>query len=330
MKRHHMLAAIMLGSLALASCGGMPLLRGRGASQAPMSEPFAAEESLEMEAPMEAPSAGIAADSAQRSAGATVQSVQDRLVIRNANLTVVVEDPAESVDEISAMAEEMGGFVVSSSVFETTFGDSRLGEPVRAEQASITIRVPSERLDDALARIKGGAVEVERQNVSGQDVTEEYTDLQSRLGNLEAAEEQLREIMASASKTEDVLRIFEELRRIREQIEVIRGRLQYLEESARLSSISVELRPDVATQPLQIGRWTPQGTAREAVEALIGALQFLADAAIWTVICVVPVALIVGVPAWIAVRAVMRRRRQAQAETEAQSAATESEPSNRT
>ncbi len=329
MRRQRALALIAISSLVLAGCGSLPLLSGRAESRAPMAEQvFVEEMAPEMEAPMEAPSAGMAADNAQPGGQPRVESVQERLVIRNANLSIVVEDPAEAVDDISAMAQEMGGFVVSSNVFETTFGESAMREPIRAEQASITIRVPSDRLEDALARIKQGAVEVERQNVTGQDVTEEFTDLESRLGNLEAAEAQLREIMASATKTEDVLRVFEELRRIREEIEVIRGRLQYLEQSARLSAISVELKPDVATQPLQIGRWTPQGTAREAVEALVRALQFLADAAIWAVICVLPVGVIVGVPAWVAIRAILRRRRRSQ-ESEAKQEAGASPPPDR-
>jgi hypothetical protein len=275
---------------------------------------FPMEESLEMEAP----AAGMAEPdfAAQPSTNAIVASTQERLVIRNANLSVVVEDPAASVEAISALAESMGGFVVSSNVFETSFGDSSLGEPIRAKQANITIRIPSDRLDEALKTIKDDAVEVQNQNVSGQDVTEEYTDLQSRLRNLEAAEQQLLDIMEDSTDTEATLAVLQELRQVRGEIEVLQGRIQYLEQSSRLSSVSVDLIPDVATQPLQIGRWTPEGTAREAVEALINALRFLADTAIWGVICVVPVAVLLGVPLWFAGRAIWRRRQRRKLEAE--------------
>jgi hypothetical protein len=204
------------------------------------------------------------------------------------------------------MAEEMGVFGVSSNVYQVTYEENIL-----VNEASITIRVPSEQLDQALQRIKQDAIEVQSENISGQDVTQEYTDLQSQLRNLEAAEEELREIMKSASKAEDVLSVFEHLRQVREQIEVTKGRIQYFEESARLSAISIQLRPDVATQPLQIGRWQPQGTAKAAVEALIHALQFLAEAAIWTLICVLPIGIILGLPAWLVIRTIRRRRRKA-------------------
>jgi Rad3-related DNA helicase len=130
------------------------------------------------------------------------------LVIRNANLSLVVEDPAESADEIASMAETMGGFVVSSNIYQTTYGTSQAS----TTRASITIRVPADRLDEALDEIVEDAIEVREKNISGQDVTQEYTDLQSRLRNLEAAEEQLREIMASTTKTEDVLEVFNDLR----------------------------------------------------------------------------------------------------------------------
>lgn len=306
MKKASAFALIALLSLVISACGAAAL-PARQAERGAPSTGFVQDEAVGI--PAEEPMAEM--DTGGAAGRADLPSASERLVIRNANVTMVVEDPAQSVTEISRMAERMNGYVVSSNVFETSYGDSPVGEPVTAKQASITIRVPSERLDEALEEIKDGAVEVRRENVSGQDVTEEFTDLESRLRNLEAAEEQLREIMEESRRAEDTLRIFEELRRIREEIEVVKGRMQFLQESARLSSISVELIPDVAAQPLQIGRWAPQGTAREALETLIRTLQTIADAAIWGLICVLPVALLFGVPGYFAGRAILRRRREA-------------------
>lgn len=238
---------------------------------------------------------------------ASQNQVQERLVIRNANLTLVVESPADSVAEISALAETMGGFVVSSNVYESTFDQG-----VRATRASITVRIPAERLNEALSEIKAGAVEVRSENISGEDVTQEYTDLQSRLRNLEAAEEELREIMGSLTKAEDVLRVYESLRQVREEIEIIKGRMQYFEQSARLSAVTIELLPDVVSQPLQIGRWQPEGTAKEAFETVIRAFQFLADAAIWFVILVLPILFLLSLPFWVIRWFVIRRRARKQ------------------
>jgi hypothetical protein len=228
------------------------------------------------------------------------------VVIRTASLSIVVADPAVSLKEISQMAEEMGGFVVSANMYKTSYGDS-----LTTDQGSITVRVPAERLDEALETIKSGAHDVNNETISGEDVTQTYTDLQSRLRNLEAAEAQLQEIMASAMKTEDVLAVYNQLVSVREQIEVLKGQIRYYDESAAFSAISVDLIPDVLDQPIDIAGWHPEGTAKQAVQALIRALQSLGDILIYGVICLVPFALIFGLPAWLIVRAIVRRRRAA-------------------
>ncbi len=231
----------------------------------------------------------------------------ERLVIQNANMSVVVPDPAKSVDEIGRMAEDMGGYVVSANVYQSTFGVAQ----VLAYQASITIRVPAERLDEAMDQIEAAASEVRTRNISSQDVTAEYVDLESQLRNLRAAEEQLREILASATKTEDVMMVFNQLTQVRGEIERIQGQMRYYEESARLAALSVDLLPDVAEQPLQIGKWQPQGVAKEALEDLVRALQWLGSALIRFAILWLPLLAIFGVPVWLVVRAIRRRRRKA-------------------
>ncbi len=224
---------------------------------------------------------------------ATEASLTERIVIRNANLSLVVSDPSESSNQIAAMAEEMGGFVVNLNVYQTTFESG-----VEGERASITIRVPAEQLDEAIETIKEIAIEVRNEEISGQDVTEEYTDMQSRLRHLEAVEEQLLGFLEDADDTEDALRVFEQLEYKQSEIEVIKGRIQYLEESARLSRISIGLQPDFADRPLQIGSWRPVGTAKDAIEALVSTLQFIGNIIIVLVLYVLPVTLLIGIILW--------------------------------
>lgn len=235
----------------------------------------------------------------------------ERIVIKNANLSIAVDDPTLSLERISQMAEEMGGFVVASNLYQTY-----LESGVQVPRASITIRVPAERLDEALRRIKEETTQpIISENVNSQDVTAEYTDLQSRLRNLEAAEAQLVEIMDAATKTEDVLAVYAQLTSVREQIEMIKGQMQYYEQSAALSAISVELIANEAVQPLTIGRWQPVGVAKDAVQALINTLKFLVNAAIWIVIYILPVMLIVFGPPILVVRALLKRRARRKAKT---------------
>lgn len=239
---------------------------------------------------------GVASYGPKDSTGGEVANgaaAADRLVIKNATLSIVVDDTAVSVDSITKLAEGMGGFVVTLNTYKTAYGP----EAQMAEQASMVIRVPSDKLNEALSQIKGLAVDVNNESVSGQDVTSEYTDLKSRLTNLEAAERQLQSIMEEATKTEDVLSVYNQLVYTREQIEVIKGQMKYYEESAAMSAISLDIIPNVATQPIEVGGWKPEGVAKQAIEDTIRFLQNGTDALIYFAIARLPFLLIVGLPA---------------------------------
>ncbi len=288
----------LLLAIALAACS--PTLAGQ-------SEPYYTDvEKVIVEEVAVAPGAGYGdtASSVFSSESADVEHI----VIKNANLTLAVDDPPQSMERISLMADEMGGFVVSANMYQTY-----LDSGAKVPQASITIRVPAERLNEALSRIKDESTQpVISENISSQDVTSEYTDLQSRLRNLEAAEAQLQNIMDAATKTEDVLSVYSELTAVREQIEVIKGQIQYYEQSAALSAISVELLTNEAVQPLTIGGWQPAGVVKDALQALINTLKFIATSLIWVVLYGLPVGVIcLGPPAvvvWLVLRWRARRK----------------------
>jgi hypothetical protein len=226
---------------------------------------------------------------------ADTAALDKRLVIRNATLTIMVDDPGTAMTAITRMTEKMEGFVVTSNLFKTT-----TNQGVQVPEASITVRVPADKLNDALdqikALVKDKEKDVQAEQISGQDVTKEYTDLQSRLTNLQNAEAQLREVMASATKTEDVLAVYNQLTQIREQIEVLKGQIQYYQESAAMSSIAVQIRSLASVQPIEIGGWQPVGVARDALQTLIDTLQFLGSAAIWIILYILPVGLLIFLP----------------------------------
>ena len=239
------------------------------------------------------------------------QSTQDveRLVIKNADLTIVVADPEASMDHITSMAEEMGGFVVTANLYQ-----QQLAGGGEAPEANITVRVPAERLTEALQRIRSESDQPPlSESLNSQDVTKDYTDLQSRLRNLEDTEEQLRSIMDDATKTEDVLAVYNQLVQVREQIEVTKGQIQYYEQSAALSAITANLKADEAVKPLTIGGWQPGGVAKQAIQALISAFKSIINAAIWIVIFIIPALLLILVifvlPVYLVIRAWRRRRR---------------------
>ena len=178
----------------------------------------------------------------------------------------------------------------------------------------MVVRVPSDKLTPVLEQIKSLAVEVKSENTSGQDVTAEYVDLQSRLANLEAAEKQLQAIMEKATKTEDVLKVYNQLVATREEIEVIKGQMKYYKESAAFSAITLDLIPNVVIQPIEVGGWHPDAVAKQSVETLARILQFLVDFLITFGIICGPFLLLLGTPAFLFIR--WRIKRMAKLERE--------------
>jgi hypothetical protein len=275
---------------------------GRQAAPEPAMEQYPAEPEAASYDGEFAEDKGSYAPGAQNSGDADYSTVE-RLIIRNASLSLVVPDTETALDEIDDLVGELDGYVVDSNVYQYEEG----------LQASVTIRVPAESLDLVLDRIRELATEVRHESISGQDVTEEYVDLRSRLRYLEATESRLLEFLEEAEDTEAALAVYEQLQEIQADIEHVKGRIQYLEQSTALATVSLDIIPDELAQPIQVGGWHPEGTLRNAFQSLIRVLQFLVDATIVIVVLVVPVLAVIAVPTTglvLLVRAIVRRRRR--------------------
>lgn len=232
-----------------------------------------------MAAPTMAPAAG--APALERGSGAApdqqLPPASERLVIKNASVTLEVVNVAEAEASIRQKAEQLGGFVVSVQ----TYGSGDL------MQSTVVVRVPAARFEEALSGVEGLAKKVLSRSVSGDDVTEEYVDLESRLRNLEATRDRMLDLLARAEKVEDALRVNEALTDVQGQIEQIKGRMQYLKQSAAMSTITAELRP-VPPPPsiIEEDAWQPGRVAREALRGLLEFGQGLVNLgivlAIWT------------------------------------------------
>ena len=250
-----------------------------------------------------------ASDTTRQASGTTGAQTADRLVIREAQLQIVVADPFKALDAISKLATDMGGYVVTSNSYKVSLENGG-----QAPEANITLRVKAEDLDNALAAIKklvkNPDTDVLSENVTGQDVTKDYTDLQSRLKNLQSAEAQLREIMVSATKPEDVLAVFNQLTQVREQIDVIQGQINYYQEAAALSSISVQIKAEATVKPLTVAGWQPAGVARDALQTTLNGLKTVANAAIWLVLFVLPIGLVIFIPLRLLWAGIQRLRRR--------------------
>ena len=229
-------------------------------------------------------------------------AITERMVVRTASLDLIVPDTERALDNIQAMARELGGYVVSVEAHQYQKG----------RQATVTLRIPAETLDSALDRLRAMATTVRRESVSGQDVTDQYVDLQSRLRHLEAKEKQLLEFLDRAEDTEAVLAVYEHLSATQAEIEQVRGRMQYLENQVALATVTVSLTPDAMAQPLETG-WNLPGTVRSAVEALLNVLEFFIKALIYIVIVILPALILIALPIagiFLLVRWLVRRRRR--------------------
>jgi hypothetical protein len=235
----------------------------------------------------------------------TVQQVQERLIIRNGNISVAVEDTKAAQDNIEGLVAQYAGegaFVVSRN--------ESGGVPGGSPYINMSIRVPVNRFDEVMDFVADLAAEgtTPNRNESGQDVTEEYVDLQARLGSLEAARDRLQEIMEEAQTTEDLLMAEQQLTMREAEIESIQGRMQFLAESAALSRIDINLEPYVLSQPVDT-RWRPAETIRRALDNLVDSLRDFADFLIIFVISVLPWLLLFGAVIYGVVRFILWRVR---------------------
>jgi len=162
------------------------------------------------------------------------------MIVRTVNMALVVADVSKTSDDILGIATSLGGWVVSAERSQVHLG-------------SIAIRVPAERLDDAVNRVRDLAEDVESQISTSQDVTDEYVDNASRIKNLETTRDALARLMEKAVKVEDALKVQQELTRIQEEIEVLQGRNKLLQETSAYSLINVNLRTKPREMPIDAG-----------------------------------------------------------------------------
>jgi len=195
---------------------------------------------------------------------------EERKVIQNASLSMVVSKAREAVDVIKGFAAKWNGFVEYANIYETN--DDRVA-------GSITIRVPSKNLEDVMRDIKGIAVKVTHENINAQDVTKQFVDLEARLRNLKAQEEQYLLILKRAEKIADILSVTQSLNGTRENIERLQAEMNYLSAQIEMASISVELIAEADVKILGVV-WNPMQEIKRALNDLVESLVQFANGVI--------------------------------------------------
>ena len=233
------------------------------------------------------------------SVGAAHSSVvAERKIIRTGSLEAVVKSPADAAEQIRKLAERLGGYVESAQISSTH------GAPT----ATITIRVPAARFEDAKAEIRKFAMRVESEKTDATDVTKQYVDLQARIHNLRAEEAQYLTIMKSAGKVPDMLEVSEKLSDVRGEIEQQQAEFATLAKQVETVAITVALRSEVEAQVAGL-HWRPlyqiKRSLRDSLDGMadyantmLGVILYLPVVMLWAVTLVTGAAVTWRLLAW--------------------------------
>ncbi len=244
--------------------------------------------------------AQVSLNQAEQTQAAPVVAAE-RKIIRNAEIELEANAPEESQAKITQIAEANGGFVVES----TQSGGG--AKSARRDGVTMTVRVPSAKFDAALTEIRQTASRVIVESIKGQDVTEEFIDIEARLRTQKALETQFLEIMKRTNSVADALNVQTEIARVRGEIEKIEGRKRFLESQASLSTIKIELNAPTAFSSNSSGFFGQLaqafGTGFDA--ALIFILYFVKF-----LIALLPFLILVVLPIYLLIRYLLKKSRK--------------------
>lgn len=288
--------------VAMAVCGGCTKINTK------LSAPSSGTSDAEIVPAIQAANTSVSVTTpaeAFKQAGESLASAQpqtvERKIIRNADLTLELDAPEEAQRRITSIAEKHGGFVVNSESKQND--DARQSAPKTS--ITVVIRMPSARFAETLEAIQQLGGRVLYRKDSGQDVTEEFIDLEARIRVKRVLEAQFMEIMKRAQKVSEALEVQTEISEVRSEIERMEGRRRFLEDQAVLSTITVRLQtPTPIVAATTGGFWHSIKLAfgdglDTAAEIVLGLIRFA--------IVMTPVMLLIILPGWFLIRWARRR-----------------------
>jgi hypothetical protein len=232
-------------------------------------------------------------------------SVTDRKILKNAELTIEVGSPIDAHRKVSLIASNRGGFVVSSESKQRDTNDPNN----REMDITLVIRVPAAQFESSLEEIRGIGTRILQNKESGQDVTEEFIDLEARIKTQKALEAQFLEIMKQASKVADALEVQRQIAEVRTEIEKLEGRKRFLENRSSLSMITLNLQSPRAIIASTSGfGQTLKDSVSDGVAVATGIVIFL----IRFTIIMVPIFFLLLLPGGILIRYLFRRAKRLQ------------------
>ncbi|GAB4444521.1 MAG: DUF4349 domain-containing protein [Anaerolineales bacterium] len=307
MKTHLALFAslTMIAVIVLTACGGSaaatpePLVmeQRQPAALPPQPAPTlpVAPEAIQQDQAKTESSAGSIYEIAGESGESILLQNTNRKIIKNADMRLLVKDTDVAINRSTQIVTDLGGYIISSRTWYQDYYGSNL------KYAALTIGVPVEQFERALQRFRDIAIRVLDENASGEDVTDQYVDLQSQLQNMEATRARIQGFLKDAKTVDEALRINQQLSEIEGEIEKIKGRMNYLADRSAYSTITVNLEPELPVltptptptlTPTATPRpWKPGETFNEARNTVVIAYQGIISLLIWLVVVFLPILL---------------------------------------
>ena len=228
----------------------------------------------------------------------------DRKIIRNADITIEVPSTTDAQHRVTSIAEAHRGFVVTSEAKQR----ENVDPAQRTLDIKLVVRVPSNQFGSAFDEIRQLAGNTPAEQVTSQDVTEDFIDLEARIKTQKALEVQFLEIMRQAHKIEDALEVQRQIAEVRTEIEKLEGRKRFLENRSSLSTINVNIQT-----PKPVITVTQSGFGHSLREAVSDSITLASDMVLFFarfVIMMVPVSLFVFLPIGFGVRYLVRRAKR--------------------
>jgi len=216
-----------------------------------------------------------------------------RMIIKTAALSVRVKNVDEAYDRAIVLVEAGGGYILSGTISEA-----------EGASANITIKVHPRRFTSLISKLEELGT-VEYKNISGEDVTEEYFDLQAELATQLALKDRLFDLLKKAKNVAEAIQVEQELQRVDYNVNRIKGRMKYLEQMVAESTITLSMYSESYTPRTPFVNWDRIGQGfRTAGQILVylffGLLQVL--------IVLIPIAVIVLLIVWLVIRIVRKRK----------------------
>ena len=232
----------------------------------------------------------------------------NRKIIKNADVRLLVKDTNVAVSRATQVISDLGGYIISSRIwYQDYYGNNLM-------YATITLGIPVDEFEHALNRLRDLSIRVLDENASGEDVTDQYVDLESQLANLEATRARVQAFLEDAKTVEEALRINQELANLEAQIEQIKGRMNFLSDRSAFSTITANFEPEfpvltptptATIAPTNTPRptatlapWKPGDTYGDAQRTITVVYRGIGNFLIWLGVVILPIILPPAIILW--------------------------------